>query len=157
MVKGIGGDDEAVCSGVFAAFGGHLSFPGQWGSFFEYRDGGSFQHSSPYTADVGLFEVYHNWVTGRLTFVAEGADYGFTYVSWAPTQARMYSVINTAANQMPGATFAIETFSNAHIGYEGSFHEPFNGTGSNPNYNLWGLTIPPGGVVMGTWEKKCTT
>lgn len=76
-------------------------------------------------------------------------------VSWSPNQARQYSVVSTIANQMPGGTTDTQTFADAHIRV-GGLEVPFDGAASNPNYGIWGLSIPAGGLTMSTWDKACT-
>lgn len=112
---------------------------------------------SPFSAPPGtatIYEVKHD-AQYRMSFWAGGMEIaGPTTLTMDAVQARMYSAINTYSNQMPGATYAIQTFSNAHVGYNAA-HYPFSGTGYNPNWNLLGLSIPST-TVMGTWEKSCT-
>lgn len=126
-------------------------------SFREYVHGQQFDHDEPFSSapnTVTIYEVKHD-SSYRMSFWAHGQSmWPVSQLTFDGVQGRMYSSINTFSNQMPGASANIMTFSNAHVGYNAA-HYPFAGSPSNPNYSLWGLTIPST-TVMGTWEKACT-
>lgn len=88
-------------------------------------------------------------------FEADGINEGNREATFTPTTASLSSEINSYSNQMPGATFKIETFTNSQWRTNAGW-QTFNGSGFNANWNLWGLTIPPGGTTAGTWEKACS-